>query len=252
MDRHPRRLRQALLSLCPGATHLPKGGGNTSGPRLLTKLPGQRDSRAIKSCRRNRWHCVAAAAQGPRSVTFPFLHGLDAPADFCIVLRTGRHSSVFAPLRRDKPNPARMSPTPKKSSALAAIEGVIHVIRGERVILDADLAKLYGVETRALNQAVRRNHAKFPPDFLLELTGAEAEALRRSRSQIVTLKRGGNVKHLPFAFTEHGAIMAANILNSPQAVQMSVFVVRALLGSPPREHLLAEPLHFVPGPRLAA
>lgn len=122
-----------------------------------------------------------------------------------------------------------MSPAPKKSSALAAIEGVIHTVRGERVILDADLAKLYGVETRVLNQAVRRNHAKFPSDFLLELTGAEAEALRRSRSQIVTLKRGGNVKHLPFAFTEHGAIMAANILNSPQAISMSVFVVRAFV-----------------------
>lgn len=111
----------------------------------------------------------------------------------------------------------------------SAVEGVIHTIRGERVILDADLAKLYGVPTKALNQAVRRNREKFPPDFLLELTRVEAEALRRSRSQIVTLKRGGNVKFAPLAFTEHGAIMVANILNSSQAVQMSVFVVRAFV-----------------------
>ncbi len=127
-------------------------------------------------------------------------------------------------LRQASPRQARKSPAP-----LSAVEGVIHTIRGERVILDADLAKLYGVETRVLNQAVRRNRDKFPPDFLLELTSAEAEELRRSRSQIVILKRGGNVKFAPFAFTEHGAIMAANILNSPQAIQMSVFVVRAFV-----------------------
>ncbi len=123
------------------------------------------------------------------------------------------------------------------STALSAIEGVIHTVRGERVILDADLAKLYGVPTKALNQAVRRNRQKFPPDFLLELSNAEAANLQRvrlqqdtiSRSQIVTLKHGKNVKYQPFAFTEHGAIMAANILNSPQAVSMSVFVVRAFI-----------------------
>ena len=128
--------------------------------------------------------------------------------------------------------PARPRKSPPDS-----VENVIHTIRGERVILDADLAKLYGVETRVLNQAVRRNREKFPPDFLLELTKAEAANLQRSRkqgdtilrSQIVTLKHGHHVKHLPFAFTEHGAIMAANILNSPQAVQMSVFVVRAFV-----------------------
>ena len=130
----------------------------------------------------------------------------------------------------------RKSPTP-----LSAVEGVIHTIRGERVILDADLAKLYGVETRALNQAVRRHRDKFPPDFLLEITPDEHEALMRSqivtasssqalRSQIVISKPGrGGRRYLPFAFTEHGAIMAANILNSPQAVQMSVFVVRAFI-----------------------
>lgn len=127
-------------------------------------------------------------------------------------------------LRSASPRQAR-----KSAAALPSVENVIHVVRGERIILDADLAKLYGVETRVLNQAVRRNRNKFPPDFLLELTSVESEALRRSRSQIVILKRGKNVKFSPFAFTEHGAIMAATILNSPQAVQMSVFVVRAFV-----------------------
>ncbi len=121
---------------------------------------------------------------------------------------------------------------PKKSLALTTpepLDSLIHEVRGERVILDADLARIYGVETRTLNQAVRRNLEKFPPDFLLRLTQEEAEEVHRSRSQTVILKRGHNIKFLPYAFTEHGAIMAANVLNSPQAVQMSVFVVRAFV-----------------------
>ena len=124
-----------------------------------------------------------------------------------------------------------------KKAPAVSIDGVIHTIRGERVILDADLAALYGVETRVLNQAVRRNRDKFPPDFLLELTNAEASNLQsirkqgdaRLRSQTVILKRGQHLKYQPFAFTEHGALMAANILNSPQATQMSVFVIRAFV-----------------------
>lgn len=115
------------------------------------------------------------------------------------------------------------------SPSAVSIDGIIHTIRGERVILDSDLAAIYGVPTKALNQAVRRNRDKFPSDFLLELNPTEAELLRRSRSQIVTLKRGQNIKHRPLAFTEHGALMAANILNSPQATQMSVFVIRAFI-----------------------
>ena len=125
----------------------------------------------------------------------------------------------------------------KPAALVPTIEAAIHTLRGERVILDADLAKIYGVQTKVLKQAVKRNREKFPPDFLFELNLTEAVNLQRavrpndagSRSQILTLKRGGNVKHPPFAFTEHGAIMAANILNSPQAVQMSVFVVRAFI-----------------------
>jgi len=109
------------------------------------------------------------------------------------------------------------------------IESVIAVARGHRVILAADLARIYGVETRVLNQAVKRNLEKFPGDFIFRLTRDEAETLSRSRSQSVILKRGQNIKFLPYAFTEHGAIMAANVLNSPHAVQMSVFVIRAFV-----------------------
>ena len=111
---------------------------------------------------------------------------------------------------------------------LADIAGRIVVIRGHRVILDSDLARLYGVSTKAFNQAVRRNRTRFPGDFLIQLTNQE---VARSRSQSVTLKagRGSNVKYLPMAFTEHGAIMAATILNSPRAEQMSVYVVRAFV-----------------------
>jgi phage regulator Rha-like protein len=104
---------------------------------------------------------------------------------------------------------------------------MIRTIRGVRVMLDRDLAKIYGVPTKVFNQAVKRNRQRFPEDFMFRLTQKEAEALQASRSQIVTLKRGQNIKYLPYAFTEYGALMAANILNSPRAVQMSIFVVRA-------------------------
>jgi hypothetical protein len=105
---------------------------------------------------------------------------------------------------------------------------LIHTIRGQRVILAVDLAKLYGVATLRLNEAVKRNKVRFPTDFLFQLT--RKEALAHSRSQIAMLNsQGANIKHLPYAFTEHGAIMAANVLNSHQAVAMSVFIVRAFV-----------------------
>jgi hypothetical protein len=105
---------------------------------------------------------------------------------------------------------------------------VIRTVRGHRVILDADLARLYGVPTKRLNEQVKRNAKRFPSDFLFQLTAEEANSLR---SQIATLKagRGQHRKFLPYAFTENGAIMAANVLYSPQAVRMSVFVVRAFV-----------------------
>jgi hypothetical protein len=105
---------------------------------------------------------------------------------------------------------------------------LIHTIRGHRVILAVDLAKLYGVPTFRLNEAVKRNRIRFPSDFTFQLTRTEAVA--HSTSQFAILNaQGANIKHLPYAFTEHGAIMAANVLNSPQAVAMSVYVIRAFV-----------------------
>ncbi|HEV7239493.1 MAG TPA: ORF6N domain-containing protein [Thermoanaerobaculia bacterium] len=101
------------------------------------------------------------------------------------------------------------------------------MIRDERVILDRDLAELYGVPTKILNQAVKRNEERFPDDFAFRLTDAEIANLK---SQFVTSSSGhGGVRKPPLAFTEHGAIMAATILNSPRAVEMSIFVVRAFI-----------------------
>ena len=125
--------------------------------------------------------------------------------------------------------------------AVEQIDGMIRTIRGVRVMLDRDLAKIYGVPTKAFNQAVKRNRQRFPEDFMFRLTQEEAKALQASRSQTVTSSRRkdllrsqfvtsnqrGGPRYLPYAFTEYGALMAANILNSTRAVQMSIFVVRA-------------------------
>jgi hypothetical protein len=122
------------------------------------------------------------------------------------------------------------SDTAKNASVVAvdAIASRILTVRGQRIIVDADLAALYGVTTKRLNEQVRRNLARFPADFMFMLEPGEWEALR---SQIATLKpgRGQHRKYLPYAFTEHGAIMAATVLNSPQAVNVSVYVVRAFV-----------------------
>ena len=125
--------------------------------------------------------------------------------------------------------------------AVEQIDGMIRTIRGVRVMLDRDLAKIYGVPTKAFNQAVKRNRQRFPEDFMFRLTQEEAKALQVSRSQtvtssqrkdllrsqFVTSNQRGGPRYLPYAFTEYGALMAANILNSTRAVQMSIFVVRA-------------------------
>ena len=107
------------------------------------------------------------------------------------------------------------------------VERAILVIRGHKVILDADLADFYGVTVKRLNEQVKRNIERFPPDFMFQLTGEEHASLR---SQIATLKagRGQHRKFLPYTFTEHGAIMAASVLNAPKAIEMSILVVRAL------------------------
>jgi hypothetical protein len=108
------------------------------------------------------------------------------------------------------------------------IENRILLIRGHKVLLDADLAALYGVETRTLNQAVKRNAERFPADFMFRLSGKELAAWR---SQAVMSNPGARMglRRAPFAFTEHGALMAATILNSPRAVETSLYVVRAFV-----------------------
>jgi hypothetical protein len=116
-------------------------------------------------------------------------------------------------------------------SALIPAEHIaqsILILRGQRVLLDSELAVLYGVTTKRFNEQVKRNLARFPADFMFQLGTDETGALR---SQFATLKngRGHHRKYQPYAFTEHGAIMAATILNSSRAVEMSVHVVRAFV-----------------------
>lgn len=111
------------------------------------------------------------------------------------------------------------------------LENITHrimLVRDQKVLLDSDLASLYGATTKHFNQQVRRNAARFPPDFMFQLTDQELESLRL---QNATLERGRGKhrKYRPYVFTEHGAIMAATILNSARAIEMSVYVVRAFV-----------------------
>ena len=108
------------------------------------------------------------------------------------------------------------------------VERRIYLIRGEKVMLDYDLAALYGVPTKSLNLAVKRNTERFPSDFMFQLNEEEHNCLR---SQFAASKRDGRGgrRYVPYAFTEHGAIMAAAVLNSPRAVEMSIYVVRAFV-----------------------
>jgi hypothetical protein len=144
-------------------------------------------------------------------------------------------------------------PSPKADLVPDSLEPLILVIRNQRVILDADLARLYGVSTKRFNEAFKRNQQRFPDDFSFQLTITEFNNLRSQlatsslqhiestevlpkRSQIVTTSHGGR-RFRPWAFTEHGAVMAANILHSERAIRMSVFVVRAFVRL--REHIAA-------------
>ena len=122
----------------------------------------------------------------------------------------------------------------KKSSSVAVarlpvpvglIERRIYFARGQKVMIDRDLAGLYRVETKILNRAVKRNGARFPDDFMFQLTAEETEDLR---CQIGTSSWGGR-RYLPYVFTEHGAVMLASVLNSKRAVDMSILVVRAFI-----------------------
>ena len=115
--------------------------------------------------------------------------------------------------------------TAKAALSPQALAGRIWVIRGQRVTLDADLAELYEVETKRLNEQVKRNAGRFPADFMFQLTDEEFANLK---SQFATSSCGGR-RTLPYAFTEHGAIMAASVVNSNRAVEMSVYVVRTFV-----------------------
>ncbi len=106
------------------------------------------------------------------------------------------------------------------------VESLIHLARGEKVLLDADLAMLYGVTTGALNRAVRRNASRFPPDFMFQLTAAEAKILK-CQIGISSLGHGGRRRSLPYAFTEQGVAMLSSVLRSERAVQVNVTIMRA-------------------------
>ena len=106
------------------------------------------------------------------------------------------------------------------------IEQTILVIRGHRVMLDADLAKLYGVPTKVLNQAVKRNKSRFPRDFMFQLTGQEAATLR---SQIVTSRDRGGRQYSPYVFTEQGVAMLSSVLHSERAIQLNIAIMRAFV-----------------------
>ncbi|MBW1802402.1 MAG: ORF6N domain-containing protein [Deltaproteobacteria bacterium] len=114
----------------------------------------------------------------------------------------------------------------KTSVSVQRIENIIYMIRGHKVMLDADLAELYGVETRVLKQAVRRNRKRFPDDFMFELTKEENQSLR---SQNVILKRGKYSKYLPFAFTEQGVAMLSSVINSERAIEVNIEIMRAFV-----------------------
>jgi hypothetical protein len=118
-----------------------------------------------------------------------------------------------------------ISPADRLSVPVHVIERRIYLIRGQRVMLDSDLAELYRVETRALVQSVKRNIERFPEDFMFHLTIEEAESMRSQT--VIASKR--NIRYQPYAFTEHGVAMLSAVLKSDRAVRMSIFIVRAFV-----------------------
>ncbi len=125
-------------------------------------------------------------------------------------------------------SPIKPAPSDSEPLSIGEIAQRIHLIRGQRVVLDTDLAAFYGETTKRFNQQVNRNRERFPEDFMFQLSDEEYASLRL---QFATLKtgRGQHRKYLPYVFTEHGAIMAATMLNSPRATALSVYVVRAFV-----------------------
>jgi hypothetical protein len=115
------------------------------------------------------------------------------------------------------------------------VQSAIYVIRGERVMVDRDLATLYGVSSKVFNQSVKRHKDRFPEDFMFQLTMEEARdwwlerMATRLRSQFVTLKRGQHIKYRPFVFTEHGILMLSSVLNSKRAIRVNIEIMRAFV-----------------------
>ena len=141
-------------------------------------------------------------------------------------------------MAKKRPSPAEQLPVP-----LELVERRIHLMRGQKVMLDSDLAELYQVPTKRLNEAVKRNLDRFPQDFMFQLNKEELENLRsqiatsnpgagaaslRLQSAISNVGRGGR-RYLPFAFTEHGVAMLSSVLSSPRAVQMNIVIIRAFV-----------------------
>ncbi len=114
----------------------------------------------------------------------------------------------------------------QNASVIRLVEPQILIVRSHKIILDANLAELYSVTVKRLNEQVKRNATRFPEDFMFRLTPEETKSLR---SQFATSRAHGGRRYLPYAFTEHGAIMAASVLNSRKAIEMSLFVVRAFV-----------------------
>ena len=119
--------------------------------------------------------------------------------------------------------------TKKRISKPENIASLIHFLRGEKVLLSEHLADLYGVSVSALNQAVKRNIQRFPDDFMFQLTREETDVVLASRSQNVILKRGGNIKYLPLAFTEQGIAMLSSVLRSPRAIEVNIAIMRTFV-----------------------
>jgi len=116
---------------------------------------------------------------------------------------------------------------PGKTVATRPVESLIHIIRGQKVMFDADLAALYEVPTKRLNEAVKRNASRFPKEFMFQLSEEEADSLR---SQIATSnERRGGRRYAPYAFTEYGVVMLSSVLNSERAIQVNLMIVRAFI-----------------------
>jgi hypothetical protein len=159
-----------------------------------------------------------------RTIELRFHHILKVHPSLLAPVATATMAGMTIHSTKLEPTPR---PAPRRRGAVVSIESRITILRHQKVILDTALAQLYGVPAKRLNQQVNRNRERFPPDFMFQVTPREFTILRL---QFATSRlRHGGRRSLPYVFTEHGAIMAATVLNSKQAVEMSVFVVRAFV-----------------------